>query len=207
MNYIASVDGKLFCLNREEYQRFAEEFAAGTLDLGKYADKTIPYIEKSHFTYTQTQKTYHIVVNGMPFDVPARNFESFSEAECASMAAIAKAPQPLAETDGTGFSSDYELLGDMYDDEYFPDFLVDKVKAQLLKLDEFLMGGVKDIDPIQAKLDEIVNAINDLEEEFEEHDSEIETAARESIAEGVEYILKKHGIDIDIEEAIRERDW
>lgn len=194
-------------MNCEAYQRFAEEFAAGTLDLAKYANKAIPRIEKSHFTYIQTQKSYHMIVNGMPLTVPAGNFESFSEVECASMPAIASTPKPLAETDGTGFAPDYELLGDMYDDEYFPDFLVDKVKAQLVKLDDFLAGGVKDIDAVQAKLDEIVNAINDLEEEFEESGSEIETAARESIAEGVEYILKKHGIDIDIEEAIRERDW
>jgi hypothetical protein len=49
--------------------------------------------------------------------------------------------------------------------------------------------------------------INELQEEFEENDSEIETGARESIGETVDQIIKFFEIDIDIEEAIRERDW
>jgi hypothetical protein len=50
-------------------------------------------------------------------------------------------------------------------------------------------------------------AINELQEEFEENDSEIETAARESIGATVDSVIKFFNIDIDIEEAIRERDW
>lgn len=49
--------------------------------------------------------------------------------------------------------------------------------------------------------------INDLEDEFYENESEIETVARDSIGVTVEYVLKWFGIDIDIEEAIREREW
>ena len=49
--------------------------------------------------------------------------------------------------------------------------------------------------------------INELEEDFEENDSEIETVARDCIGTTVEYILRYFDIDIDIEEAIRERDW
>ena len=56
-------------------------------------------------------------------------------------------------------------------------------------------------------LDGAVCGINDLQEEFDEHDSEIETVARECIAATVAYILEWFGIPIDTEEAIRERDW
>ena len=49
--------------------------------------------------------------------------------------------------------------------------------------------------------------INDLQEEFEENDSELETGARDSIGETVEYILKWFQIDLDVEDAIQERDW
>lgn len=42
---------------------------------------------------------------------------------------------------------------------------------------------------------------------LEENDSELETVARESIATSVEYVLSWFGIDIDIEDAIGERDW
>lgn len=207
MNYIASVEGKLFCLNHEEYRSFAEEFSTDTLHLERYADKHIARIEASHFVLNPARRTYQLHVNGMLMEISEQYFSDFAADGCKSMPAVPPVPKPMIDVDACGFSPDYELLGDMYDDEYFPDFLVDKVKAQLLSLDDFLAGGVKDIDAVQAKLDEIVNAINDLEEEFEESGSEIETAARESIAEGVGYILKKHGIDIDIEEAIRERDW
>ena len=47
----------------------------------------------------------------------------------------------------------------------------------------------------------------DLQEEFNENDSEIETVARDCIGGTVAYILKWFDISIDIEEAIRERDW
>lgn len=105
------------------------------------------------------------------------------------------------------FDEDYKLLTEMYQDEYFPDFLVDKVRNQVQKVIGFLETGESDGEKIQEKLDEMTEAINDLQEEFEENDSELETAARESIGETVEYILKWFGIDIDVEDAIGERDW
>ena len=52
-----------------------------------------------------------------------------------------------------------------------------------------------------------VCGINDLQDEFYENDSEIETVARDCIGVTVDYILKWFGIPIDMEEAIRERDW
>jgi len=81
------------------------------------------------------------------------------------------------------FDPNYKLLDEMYRDEYYPDFLVDKVK------------------------DEAVCGINDLQEEFDENDSEIETVARDCIGVTIAYILEWFGIPIDTEEAIRERDW
>ena len=53
----------------------------------------------------------------------------------------------------------------------------------------------------------MTRGINDLQEEFEENDSELETEARESIGEAVAYILRWFDLDLDVEEAIRERDW
>ena len=105
------------------------------------------------------------------------------------------------------FDSNYKLLDEMYQDEYYPDFLVDKVKAELQKVIDILERGETDTEVIQEKLDEAVRAINDLEEAFEENDSEIETVARDCIGTTVGYILEWFGIPIDVEEAIRERDW
>lgn len=105
------------------------------------------------------------------------------------------------------FDGNYTLLDEMYQDGYYPDFLVDKVKAELLKVISLLESGTTDLAVIQEKLDEAVCAINDLQDEFDENDSEIETVARDCIGETVGYILEWFGIPIDIEEAIRERDW
>ncbi len=66
---------------------------------------------------------------------------------------------------------------------------------------------ITDTEVVQETLDEAVCGINDLQEEFDEHDSEIETVARECIAADVAYILAWFNIPIDTEEAIRERDW
>lgn len=71
----------------------------------------------------------------------------------------------------------------------------------------YLETGEQDLEKIQKQFDEMTLAINDLQEEFEENDSEIETAARDSIGETVEYILKWFQIDLDVEDAIQERDW
>ena len=90
---------------------------------------------------------------------------------------------------------------------YYPAFLVDKVKDELQKVIDLLESGETDTEVVQETLDEAVCGINDLQEEFDENDSEIETVARECIAATVAYILEWFGIPIDTEEAIRERDW
>ncbi|MEK3916553.1 DUF5713 family protein [Paenibacillus sp. FSL H7-0331] len=104
-------------------------------------------------------------------------------------------------------SASFEYLKDMYIDAYYPNFLVDKVKAELVKVVEFLEQGNQDIEEIQAKLNFAIHVINVIAEEFDENDSEIETVARESIAQTVEDILAFFGIEIDTEVAIQERDW
>ena len=105
------------------------------------------------------------------------------------------------------FDKAYKLLDRMYRDGYFPDFLVDKVRDQVQAVIRFLEAGERDLQKIQDKFDEMTEAINDLQEEFEEHDSEIESAARDSIGETVEHILEWFDLGIDVEDAIRQRDW
>ena len=105
------------------------------------------------------------------------------------------------------FDPNYKLLDEMYQDDYYPPSLVDKVKDELQKVIDLLESGETDIEVIQNTLDEAVCGINDLQDEFFENDSEIETVARDCIGVTVDYILKWFDIPIDTEEAIRERDW
>ena len=105
------------------------------------------------------------------------------------------------------FDENYKLLDEMYQDEYYPNFLVDKVRAELQKVIGLLESGESNTEVVQKKLDEAVCAINDLQDEFDENGSEIETVARDCIGAAVSYILEWFGVPIEVEEALRERDW
>lgn len=98
-------------------------------------------------------------------------------------------------------------LVDMYNDTYYPKFLVDKIKHLLVEGVKLLESGESDLNIIQEKFDEIVLKINDLQDEFFENDSDIETMARESIGQTVIDIIEHFGLDVDVETLIRKRDW
>ena len=98
-------------------------------------------------------------------------------------------------------------LVDMYEDEYYPKFLVDKIKILIMGGVQLLESGEKDIEKIQKKFDELTIGINKLEEEFDENDSEIETVARESIGQTLRDIIEHFNLNIDDETLMRERDW
>jgi predicted DNA-binding ArsR family transcriptional regulator len=102
---------------------------------------------------------------------------------------------------------DFEYLKEMYHDAYFPNFLVDKLKDVIKVTVKFIEETNHTKEEIQKALDQMTLKTNELQEEFDQNGSEIESVARDSIALTVENILKYFDIDIDIEEAIREREW
>lgn len=98
-------------------------------------------------------------------------------------------------------------LPQMTKDSYYPPAEVTKVRVQLERLVDWLEEGEHAKDEIQMRLDVMVENINDLQDDFANADSEIETVAREDIAATVMAILEVYKIDIDIETAIGARDW
>ena len=106
------------------------------------------------------------------------------------------------------FDDQYVLLQNMYEDTYYPQFLVDKIKWQFIHLIEYLEAAdLKRLELVQDTLDEFTMSINSMQQEFRDQDSEIETVASESIMSTMEYILQWFEIDIPIEDALREREW
>jgi hypothetical protein len=103
----------------------------------------------------------------------------------------------------------YEFLTGMYRDGYFPDFLVDKIKGILVSLCESIEVQKPQNEASLLKLTHAsTEQINQLHEEFEENDSELETGAREDMAENFEFIVRAYGFDsVDIEDVIATRDW
>jgi Family of unknown function (DUF5713) len=120
-----------------------------------------------------------------------------------------KQPSKMAQNDIKNEKlKNYSFLEGMYQDSYFPDFLVDKGKAILIEL----CIQIEEKKPQNLpELYELTHAatqkFNDLEEEFGENDSEIETVAAELIANDFEFIANAYGFDADLEELIATRYW
>ena len=105
--------------------------------------------------------------------------------------------------------ANYSFLQGMYDDGYFPDHVVDKGKAILLRLCERIEAErPADLKALYVLTHAATEEFNELESEFDEAGSELETAAREVIAENFWDVANAYGFaDADVEELIATRDW
>jgi len=103
----------------------------------------------------------------------------------------------------------FPFLQEMYDDDYFPDNLVDKGREILVRLCERIeTEQPKSLDELYVLTHAATEEFNELAQEFEQQDSEMETVAREVIASDFATIAKAYGFDAaDIEELIAPRDW
>ena len=96
----------------------------------------------------------------------------------------------------------------MYSDSYFPKFLVDKGKAILVDLClQIENEQPKNLEDLYKLTHAATEKFNDLEKVFDANGSEIETAARESIAADFEFIAHTYGYKADVEELIAPRNW
>ncbi|GAB7230319.1 DUF5713 family protein [Vibrio rotiferianus] len=102
----------------------------------------------------------------------------------------------------------YSFLNEMYKDGYFPNFLVDKGKEILVRLCESIESNKPEsLESLYELTKVATEEFNSLEEEFGQNNSEIETVARESIADDFYNISKAYGFNADIEELIAARYW
>jgi hypothetical protein len=105
--------------------------------------------------------------------------------------------------------STHPFLRALYEDDYYPDHVVDRGRAILLALcarieREQPVG----LDALYALTHAATEEFNDLEAAFEAADSEIETVAREEIAEDFAFLARAYGFpDADVEELIATREW
>lgn len=102
----------------------------------------------------------------------------------------------------------HRWLADMYDDGYFPDHLVDKVRDVMVAMAEQIEAAQPKTEAeVYAITHPATEAINDLEDDFFEAGSEIETVARDSIAVNFRAVLSAYGVPFDLEDAIAPREW
>lgn len=106
----------------------------------------------------------------------------------------------------------HEFLADMYQDDYYPNHLVVKIEQILLAMCEQIEANPPaTIGEFCAYSHPAVEAINELEDEFDEHDSELETVARECMGGEFATIARAYGFDKltgdEREEIIAPREW
>jgi hypothetical protein len=100
------------------------------------------------------------------------------------------------------------LLEEMYRDGYFPKELVERIRQILV---DMCRSIERTAPQSEAELYAITHAaterINDLQDDFEEAESEIETVARDSIAVSFGKVATVYGFEADLEELVATRDW
>ncbi|MEV6483237.1 DUF5713 family protein [Streptomyces sp. NPDC051576] len=105
--------------------------------------------------------------------------------------------------------TEHAFLRGLYRSDYYPDHVVDLGKAILLRLCERIeTERPTDLAAVYALTEVATEEFNALQDDFEAAGSEIETVAREEIAEDFWFVANAYGFaDADVEELIAVRDW
>jgi hypothetical protein len=102
---------------------------------------------------------------------------------------------------------EFRFLDEMFEDDYFPDPLVEKCVLALKQLCEKLEAKPDKAGAI-ALSEAAVETINALMPEFIKQDSELETGARDAICDDFHMILSSYGYEVDeVDEFVGNRDF
>ncbi|MBO1335504.1 DUF5713 family protein [Streptomyces sp. VRA16 Mangrove soil] len=105
--------------------------------------------------------------------------------------------------------AEHAFLRPLYQDGYYPDHVVDRGGAALLRLcGRIEAERPQDLASLYALTRSATEEFNVLQDAFEEAGSEIETVAREAIGDEFWFVAAAYGFaDADAEELIAARDW
>ena len=105
--------------------------------------------------------------------------------------------------------AEHAFLRGLYADAYYPDQVVTLGKEILLRLCRRIEAErPSDLPALYALTQQATEEFNALEAAFEAAGSEIETVAREEIAEDFWFVASAYGFaEADVEELIATREW
>ncbi|GLZ80638.1 hypothetical protein Afil01_54450 [Actinorhabdospora filicis] len=105
--------------------------------------------------------------------------------------------------------AEHVFLESLRGDEYYPAHLLDKGRDIFVRLCARLDAEPPaDLAGLYVLTHAATEEFNELQEEFWDADSEIETVAREAIAEDMETVATAYGFaEADLEELVAPRDW
>lgn len=98
------------------------------------------------------------------------------------------------------------LLKPMFEDDYYPNNLVEKIKQELQKLISSVQTAVQTKAPLQPLFDQFCQGLNAMEQDFLAQESDLETQARDYIAQDIEGIIQHFKLNIDLETALAQLD-
>ncbi|MDN3025594.1 DUF5713 family protein [Streptomyces sp. S.PB5] len=103
----------------------------------------------------------------------------------------------------------HPFLKALYEDDYYPDHVLDRGREILLRLCERIEAErPADLVALYALTHAATEEFNDLEAAFDAAGSEIETCAREEIGGQFWFVAHAYGfVDADPEELIAGRNW
>ncbi|KQQ49246.1 hypothetical protein ASF84_23370 [Pseudomonas sp. Leaf127] len=104
---------------------------------------------------------------------------------------------------------DHVFLQGMYADDYFPDEVVDLCKDVLIDLcRQIEQQQPATLEALYVLSHAATERLNALQDTFEAHGSELETAARDALAEDFSWIASAYGFaEADLEEMMAPREW
>lgn len=105
------------------------------------------------------------------------------------------------------FDDQYMLLEQLYEDSFYPDFLVDKLKYLLEDFINYLETNPKNQAEVEDKIYELIINVNNFQYEFLDNNSEFDNLARECLLHDLEYILNWFHFPIDVEKVRSTREW
>ncbi|AXL92295.1 hypothetical protein C4J65_31415 [Streptomyces sp. CB09001] len=105
--------------------------------------------------------------------------------------------------------TEHRFLRSLYEDDYFPDHVVDRGSEILRRLCARVEAArPADLAALYALTHAATEEFNELEAVFGEAGSEIETTAREEIGEDFWFVAQAYGFpDADPDELIAPREW
>lgn len=79
------------------------------------------------------------------------------------------------------FDDQHILLEELYEDSFYPDFLIDKIKYLLEDFINFVEQKPKNMADVGDKIYDLIQNANSLQYEFLDNDSEYDNIARECL--------------------------
>lgn len=105
------------------------------------------------------------------------------------------------------FDDQYILLEELYEDSFYPDFLIDKLKYLLEDFINYVEQHLINMADLGDKIYELIENALSLQYEFLDNDSEYDNLARECFVRNLEYIIQWFHLPLNLEEVLAEREW